>query len=277
MTVKEFATSLAGSLIDRDINRDDAVNHVLKITKTLTEDDLKEITEYTSEEDFTELSDSLAAYIKKKKSLAECFTAVKETATAEEGSESGLSVPEYDEEDITAFTSGNDFSDTREVAADDEVQEIILGDDSAIMEKTKLTAKAKVIFWAVAVLSLPLTAVAAALLLGLFVLTVVTVCAFIVLTFALVLVEVAGGGVCFFVGLIYGIVKIVGGMPGTGLFEMGVGFVCLGITLVLSYLTYAFATKTLPYILKEVLAFWGTVVRRVGLLIGKFREECNRL
>lgn len=276
MTVKEFATSLAGSLIDRDITRDDAVNHVLKITKTLTEDDLREITEYTSEEDFAELSDSLAAYIKKKKSLAECFTAVEETATAAEGSESGLAVPEEVEEDVSVPAEQN-LNDTREISADDEPQEIILGDDSAIMEKTVLTAKAKLIFWAVAVLSLPLTAVAAALLSGLFVLSVVTVCAFIVLAFALVLVEIAGGGVCFFVGLIYGIVKIVGGMPGTGLFEMGIGFVCLGITLVLSYLTYAFATKTLPYILKEVLAFWGTVVRRVGLLIGKFREECNRL
>ena len=73
MTVKDFSANLAASLMDRGISKEDAVSHVLTLAKTLTEDDLREITEYRSPEDFAELTESLADIIKKKNQSIICM------------------------------------------------------------------------------------------------------------------------------------------------------------------------------------------------------------
>lgn len=309
MTVKDFSANLAASLMDRGISKEDAVSHVLTLAKTLTEDDLREITEYKSPEDFAELTESLADIIKKKNLAkersvlrqekgagstfaeaggADADESLTKTRTVNTSSPSGDVTGEmpgvtrtFDVSKLSPLSEGA-MGDTRNTelpvkTAAEEPQEIILGDDSAIKEKTVMTPRGNAIFWCAAVLTSPLTLASAAVLAVLFVLSVCAICAFIALTFALVLAEVAAGGAGFFVGLIYGAVKIFGGYTGTGLYEMGIGVACIGLTMVLSFFTYGFAAKTLPYLLKEVLAFWGVVLRRIGHLTERFREECNRL
>lgn len=312
MTVKDFSANLAASLMDRGISKEDAVSHVLTLAKTLTEDDLREITEYKSPDDFADLTESLAEIIKKKnlakersvlrqeKGASRSFAGTEgadadtaadsltKTRTVTTPSPSGAVTGEmpgvtrtFDVSKTAPVPEGS-MGDTRNTilpvkTAAEEPQEIILGDDSAIKEKTVMTPRGNAIFWCAAVLTSPLTLASAAVLAVLFVLSVCAICALITFAFALVLAEVAAGGAGFFVGLIYGAVKIFGGYTGTGLYEMGIGVACIGVTMVLSFLTYGFAAKTLPYLLKEVLAFWGVALRRIGHLTERFREECNRL
>lgn len=281
MTVKDFASALVLSLTERGIGREDAVNHVLTLSKTLTEDDLREITEYRSPEDFTALSDSLAEIIKEKNEARkvreqENDAAVKTEESAKKPAVSDLpgATRTFDVSKLPEKTPSPE-KDARESAP--EPQEIILGDDSSIKEKPVMTARGKLIFWAIVLLTLPLSLTALGLCVILFVLSVCAICAFIVASFGLVLCEIAAGGAGFSVGLVYGILKIVNGYTGVGLYEMGIGVACLGVTLVIAFLTYCFATKTLPYLLREVLAFWGIAFRRLGLLTERFREECNKL
>lgn len=328
MTVKDFSALLASELMDRGISREDAASHVLTLAKTLTEEDLKEITQYKTCEDFEELTESLAEIIKAKnlrrraregaaaeksgeqapaagvKSEAPQKTAPKEPDTvtsptgafmaAEQGTALRSTKPV--EPDETADDSTRTFAvapakhtgpwaNTAENAPTSQIpamtttepQEIILGDDSTVKEKTVLTARGKTIFALSVLLTSPLWLAFSAATGILFLLSVCTVCAVIVMLFVLVLAEVAAGGGGFFVGLIYGAVKIFNGYTGTGLYEMGIGVACVGVTFVLSFLTYSVASKTMPNVLKDVLAFWGIAVRRLGQLIERFREECNKL
>ncbi len=287
MTVKEFAANLAASLMDEGISKEDAVNHVLTLSKTLSEDDLREIAEYKSAEDFSDLSQSLAEIIKKKNTAkkradarAKATEDLLKTKTVSVVTPLPGATRTFDVSSHTAAEEEPVAAPTQEIEVGvkaDEPQEIILGDDSYIKEKTIMTTRGKVIFWLISILTLPLSMTAAALIGVLFALSVCAVCGFIAVTFVLVLAEIAAGGSGFFVGFIYGIVKIFGGTPGTGLYEMGIGVACLGVTVILSFLTYSFAAKTLPYLLKELLAFWGIAVRRIALLIEHFREECNKL
>lgn len=308
MTVKEFAAALAMSLMDRGIEKEDAARHVITLTKTLTEDDLREITGYETPEEFRELSDSLSEIIKKKNKAkraehssfeaSEYFTGVAEAtdmpadmAKTRVNDISGVTgetktfavTRPFDRTSQNIKTDGANartqsftarFPDTD---ADTSGEGIILGDDSTVVEKTVLTARGKTFFALISVFTSPLWLTVAAFLFSLFALSVVAVCVFTCIAFALVIAEVAAGGAGFFVGLIYGILKIVGGLPGTGLYEIGIGIIITGVTAALSVLTYSFATRTLPFILKEVFLFWGVVVRRIGVLIERFREECNRL
>lgn len=327
MTVKDFSALLASELMDRGISREDAASHVLTLAKTLTEEDLKEITQYKTCEDFAELTESLAQIITAKKlrragegaaanqSGEKAQTqgvkseAVKATAPKEPGADTGhtgafgaaeqAAAPRSTkpaEPDETADDSTRTFAvtpakhtgpwaNTAENAPTSQIpamtttepQEIILGDDSTVKEKTVLTARGKTIFALSVLLTSPLWLAFSAATGILFLLSVCTVCAVIVALFVLVLAEVAAGGGGFFVGLIYGAVKIFSGYTGTGLYEMGIGVACVGVTFVLSFLTYSVASKTMPNVLKDVLAFWGIVVRRLGQLIERFREECNKL
>lgn len=310
MTVKEFTVELASALTELGVSERDAASHVLTLAKTLTEEDLREITEYKSPEDFSALTESLAEIIKSKNEAKRRAAMEKEKAAmrreAPPPSDSLMKTravpissaqsdkysplreqPDDSTRTFSAAKIGNipdsppstDTQITPIWANDrtDEPQEIILGDDSAIKEKTVLTKRGKTIFALIALLTSPLSLAACAVMLALFLLSVCTVCIFIAVVFVLVLAEVACGGCTFFVGLIYGAVKLFGGYAGTGLYEMGLGVICFGITVVLSYFTYKLSTKALPILLRDVLAFWGTFLRRVGHMVERLREECNRL
>ncbi len=63
---KAFAAELARSLAHRGVDRDSAIKHAVSLVRTFDEDDLKEISAYTCAEDFSELSDRLADFIKEK-------------------------------------------------------------------------------------------------------------------------------------------------------------------------------------------------------------------
>ena len=66
MTLKAFAVTLANSLISRGIDKETAVSTVLRITRSITEEDKAEIGAYQSADDFSELSDEIMRTVAQK-------------------------------------------------------------------------------------------------------------------------------------------------------------------------------------------------------------------
>lgn len=288
MNIKDFAATLAAELCSRGISRDDAMKHALTLIKTLTEDDIREITEYRTAEDFAELSDSLAELINEK-NQRRIANDTPQTANV------NVSVGEA--EDIGAtrsykivpsavFNTAEDMAQTvvgDAVTSDAlvlelaEEQEIYLEEGGAIREKVVLTPRGRGFFIAVSVLTSPLWICLAAVVLALFGLSIAAVCLMIAFAMCLVCVETAGGGILTLVGIIWGVSRMFVGTVGIGLYEVGLGIVIGGASLALGILTYNFATVTLPYLLRHLISFEGYCLRHVGPLLDRMREECNRL
>ncbi|MBQ4067230.1 MAG: hypothetical protein IJD22_06260 [Clostridia bacterium] len=165
---------------------------------------------------------------------------------------------------------------------DEDGQEIYLHEeeeeaDDVEKPKTVLTSRGKAFFWGIAVATSPVTIVAALLVLAVFALGIVTVCASMVLCLLLVCAFAVAGSALALVGIIYGGIEIVSGHIGIGLYEIGLGICCGGLALCLGILTFNLAVVALPYVLKQVITFEGYCLKRVGPMLERFREECNGL
>lgn len=163
------------------------------------------------------------------------------------------------------------------VIPEDGEQEIYLDEGDEEEGRVALTKRGRAFFWSIAVLTSPVTIVVSLLVLLVFALGIATVCALIAGVFVLVCAEAVAGGGFTLVGLIYGAIEIVGGCLGTGIYEMGLGICCGGIALAVGILTYNVATVALPYALRQLIAFEGYALKRVGPMLDRFREECNKL
>lgn len=157
-------------------------------------------------------------------------------------------------------------------------QEIYLDEETDEKpERTVLTKRGKAFFWGIAVATSPVTVLISLIVLSVFALGIAAVCAVIALTLVLVCAEAVLGSGLTLVGVIYGAIEIISGHPGIGIYEIGLGICCGGLALCLGILTYNLAVLGLPYILKQLLTFEGYCLKRVGPMVERFREECNRL
>ena len=163
----------------------------------------------------------------------------------------------------------------------DDKTEIYVADDdedySDEEEKVTLTKRGKGFFWGIAVATSPFTLVIALLVLCVFAIGIVAVCAFIGVALVTVCAEAVAGSGLALVGIIYGAIEIVSDNMATGIYEIGLGICCGGLALCLGILTYNFAVVVLPYFLRQLIAFEGYCLKRVGPMLNRFREECNRL
>ena len=165
----------------------------------------------------------------------------------------------------------------KESYADDAVQEIYLDEEGIEDEKVVLTKRGKAFFWGITVSLSPILLIVCLLVLGVFAFGIVAMCALIGAAIMLVCGEAVAGFGLAFVGIIYGVIEIVGGNVGIGIYEIGFGLCCGGLFLALGILTYNLAVVVLPYVLKQLISFEGYFIKRVGPLVNRFREECNRL
>lgn len=392
MDVKTFATLLSKELVDRGIPGEIAVKHAVSLVRTFDEEDLREISAYTSASEFEDLSDSLCELIRSKElsgkkapapapvanlpeedvrvatgtfprvtkeepSVPDTATKeipvippkgqtqVPDTATKEipivgavpmgatieipvVSQGAPAEVPDTATREIPVITpvpdgatreipvvGGDNSMATREFKVESEQSDEATrsfsvikseeapsgGNDTTLLipvvnpsdelpqeiyldeqndekpEKTVLTKRGKAFFWGIAVATSPLTILLALLVLAVFAFGIVAVCAVIAMTFVLVCAEAVLGSGLTLVGIIYGAIEIVQGHPGIGIYEIGLGICCGGLALCLGILTYNLAVLGLPYLLKQLLSFEGYCLKRVGPMLERFREECNRL
>lgn len=295
MKIKDFATSLADELCSRGITRDEAMKHTLTLIKTLTEDDIREISEYSSSADFCELSDSLAELIIEKRRKKENGSHINEEARSEKNAERTGRANDIRVSDISDIgaTRSFDIAPHRSPAADDPaaapprntavssndpvVQEIYLEEGAAIREKVVLTPRGRAFFISIAVLTSPLWICLSALVLAVFGLSIAAVCILIVATLGTVCIETACGGVLTLVGLIWGIAQIFSSHIGIGIYEIGLGVIIGGVSLGAGILIYNFSVVVLPRFLRNLISFEGYCIRHVVPMLDRMREECNRL
>ena len=391
--VKTFATLLSKELVDRGIPGEIAVKHAVSLVRTFDEEDLREISSYTSASEFEDLSDSLCELIRSKelsgkkpittpavpnpviefpdddvKIATGTFpkatkeqppvpdtatrevpvippkgqTAVPDTATKEipvipmgatieipvvsqgapatvpdgatreipivgavsdaatkeipiVGADNSMATREFSVDPVLADdktisfqpikaeeipSGGNDTTLVIPVVDPSEElpQEIYLDEETDEKpERTVLTKRGKAFFWGIAVATSPVTVLISLIVLSVFALGIAAICAVIALTLVLVCAEAVLGSGLTLVGVIYGAIEIISGHPGIGIYEIGLGICCGGLALCLGILTYNLAVLGLPYILKQLLTFEGYCLKRVGPMVERFREECNRL
>lgn len=273
MNVKEFAVSLTDSLIERGIDREKAVSNVIKLTHTLTEEDLREVASYRTAADFKPLTDSLCRLITQEAAEATAAYKIEEAERAVqslEGDTKYISVPKKTEAEL---------AQTKKIetpTAPDRGDEISGKAHYTERAEVRLTDRGKRFFIAIAVLTTPLWVLAAVLFSGVFLLCVVSVCALIAASLVLMCAVVVGGTLSCLVGVIYGITQMFTSV-GIGIYEIGVGLAAAGLCVVLSVLIYHFATLVLPFLLRQLFTFFRQTLSRVPAALDRFREECNRL
>ena len=104
---------------------------------------------------------------------------------------------------------------------------------------------------------------------------IVTISALIVLCIGVLVAEIAVGSVIALIGLIYGASQIFLSLP-VGLFEIGLGVVVIGITMFVGILTYNFAVRFLPFLLRQYIRFTKFFRRFLQDLYYYLKGECYR-
>lgn len=295
MNIDTFSAGLIQSLAVRGIDRQTASEYTRTLIRTLTEEDLREIAGYRTGEDFTALSESMAKLIREKavpKATARSDMDTKVIRTPPQPTDAGTHHP-LDRNMEHTRTSLPPVHLEKAVPArkiPDEMEHTKVGVPVKEKEKEEhplwkeevtrqgfvpLTSRGKAVFWTTVILTLPLTATFCALLLFIFVLCFLTVCALIAASFLLIGGEVVAGTAGFLVGVIYGIIQICTTSAGIGIYEIGLGIICAGAALALGVLTYYLATRGLPYILRQELLFGRYFLRQVKPMINRWREGCN--
>ena len=297
MKIDTFSAQLVQSLTARGIDEQTAAAYVGTLIRTLTEEDLREITEYRTREDFVSLSDSLEKLIREK--TAPRHPA--DTANMRAKAEHTETIRPTDVETRQPLRTDNLQHTKTGMQPVRRSGSVAVPKHSEKMEHTRigapvpgseeqplweeeleprgfvpLTPRGKAFFWGMLILTLPLSLSFCALLLLVFALCFLTVCALIVASFLLIGGEVVAGTACFLVGVIYGIIQICTTSVGIGIYEIGLGIICAGVFLALGVLTYYLAVRGLPYILRQELLFARYFLRQVKPTLNRWREECNK-
>lgn len=294
MTLKAFAVSLANTLIARGIEKDKAVSTVLRITRSLSEEDQREIDGYNSTEDFAQLTDALVRLIEdeeraeiiadassepvvtdnrvstKKVSVQHSAPAAENPAMAQTKKADAIHTP--------APAPAADEPTRTDISAAAEINTDPKSNTGHYTEyhKTELTSRGAKFFWTFFILLLPLIGLAFLAFFGIFALCMLSVCALIAVCFIILAATVIAGSIICLVSLIYGVVQMFAS-PGIGIYEVGLGIVSSGLTVLLSVLVYLVGTRVLPYLLKQLLAFTGHTLGQIPGIWDRAREECNKL
>lgn len=294
MTLKAFAVSLANTLIARGIEKDKAVSTVLRITRSLSEEDQQEIANYNAPEDFAQLTDALVRLIEDEEraeiiadASAEPVVTDNRTTTKKVSVQHAAPAPE--DPAMAQTRKANAIQKQSPVTAADEPTRTDISTAAEAhtdpksntghyteYKKTELTSRGAKFFWTFFVLLLPLIGLAFLAFFGIFALCVLSVCALIVICFMVLAAAVIAGSIICLVSLIYGIIQMFASL-GIGLYEVGLGIVASGLTVLVSVLVYLVGTRVLPYLLKQLLAFTGHTLGQLPGIWDRAREECNKL
>lgn len=350
--MKAFAVALANSLIVKGIDKETAVKNVLKITRSLSEDDFKEIASYNGPEDFVPLTDALTKLIDDEKRAEIIREAVAQPVVvtdsnyntkqinaqrpaaniksdpmaetkaintvparkpaidtmAETKQINAVHTADFKRADpdsmaetrpVTTVNTSNfqkirqnsmaetrqadaiPVANTRRAPTEDSAKPASPASDFAPphyteYKKTKLTQRGAKFFWTIFALTLPLIALAFIVYFGIFALCVVSVAALIVGCFILMCGIVIAASLSCLVSLIYGVTQMFVSL-GIGIYEIGLGVVVCGLAMIASVLVYLLATRVLPYLLRQLVAFNRHTLGQLPTIVDRAREECNRL
>lgn len=291
MNIETFSAQLTQSLTSRGIDGQTAVTYVKNLLRTLTEEDLREITGYRTREDFAPLSDSMAALIREKtaplpEERADTHTKVIRTGPIRPTDVEDRQPVQSDRLQHTRTgmqpvravdpPAPDDMEHTKIGPPVPGTEEPLWGEEVGKRGFVPLTSRGKAFFWGILLATLPLSLCFVTMMAFIFGLCFLMVCVLIAASFLLIGGEVVAGTASFLVGVIYGIIQICTTSVGIGIYEIGLGIICAGVFLALGVLTYYLAVRGLPYVLRQELLFTRHLLRQVKPMINRWREECNK-
>jgi len=86
----------------------------------------------------------------------------------------------------------------------------------------------------------------------------------------------ASGAAVSLVGIVYGIIRLFDEMA-VGLYEIGLGVLVAGITMLAGILMYNAAIRLFPFLMRELYVLFRFVVRKLKELFFYLRRECSKL
>lgn len=168
-------------------------------------------------------------------------------------------------------------SDSPRSMADSFTDETLIMDSSAFKkilspEEEKRIKNNKILFWTSLVLTSPIWIVALLVVAVIFGVMFFAVGA---LTLACVLLMVgsvaAGTGIALF-GIIYGITQL--SVRPIGLYEIGLGIMIAGVTMIVGILLYNFIIRVMPIIYKYIIKFTKFTINKIIELFEYIKKEC---
>lgn len=130
-------------------------------------------------------------------------------------------------------------------------------------------------FWALFILTLPITTPLAIVVCVLFGLAYILLTAVIVALALAMVCTVAFGTALALIGIIYGATKCISSTP-IGIFEIGFGIAVGGVTMLLALLLYNAAIRFAPRLYKYITEFAKFVFSKISELYYTLKKECGR-
>lgn len=288
-----FLDGLKTSLVNRGIPPEVAAKHVASLGRTFTEDDLTEIESIRSQSEIDQIADSIAAIIHKNKNprtSSQTDQPVRETADAPD-------MPKASIEEVPAKPAGQPVRETAAASAEPAVrpqpiqqaspaqhaydaEPVRYAQNSADFFKTPegkdKTTKGVAIFWAVFLLTLPLTLALLAVILAVFGIVFLGLIVMIIGLVLGMIAVVAVGSCTALIGIIYGITQIFTFMA-AGIYEIGLGVMIGGGVLLAGIILYNLAIRFLPWVMKWVTVLFTYVFGQIRNLFYLARRECYKL
>lgn len=128
------------------------------------------------------------------------------------------------------------------------------------------------IFWCVS----PLTAILAVIFFAIFGFMYVAVALCIIALVVALIAVISAGAVISLISFIYGIIKLFSVVP-EGVYEIGLGFVVMGITMFIGIAIYNIAVRLLPLVFPCIKKLYGYTVIQIKTLYYYLKEECCKL
>ncbi len=182
----------------------------------------------------------------------------------------------HEEAEVTRIFSTDDIPVSPDLMVDkDDLRTVDVREPKKHKKQKKEKVKGSPLFWALFILTLPITLPLLIVISALFGILYVTVTALIVTFAAAMIATVACGTALALIGIIYGATQCFKAVP-IGLFEIGVGIAVGGVTMLVSVLLYNIAVRFVPKLYKLINRLGAHVFGGIGNLYTNLKKECGK-
>lgn len=302
MDISVFKRSLCNALVERGVAPETAQHHVTALIKTFTDDDIAEISAYSAANTTSavaSIADSISEVLLEK-APAE---APKNEKSAKPISESDAITAEFSAQRSKATASSPKAEKPRPVSERPLREKRREPNGYASGEKSNRSAaraeapkkqvtkpkrapkpshqateneQGKKKFWTIFWCVSPITAFLAVVFFAAFGFMYAAVAACMIALVVALIAVIAAGSVISLISFIYGIIKLFSVVP-EGIYEIGLGFVVMGITMFVGIAIYNIAVRLLPLVFPCIKKLYGYTMIQIKTLYYYIKEECCKL
>lgn len=180
---------------------------------------------------------------------------------------------DYVSPDLSAFSSGDPQDAPAQIDDGGKVIEEIDIDKIYEESKSKI-GKGSVLFWVIAVLTLPITLPLFISVMALFGFMYLAITLLVTSTFIAIFATAISGSALTLSAFVYGALQVRTGLFPIGIYEIGLGLCAAGITLIVSIIFYVLSLKLLPILYKYLTKLLSLFLNGLLTLIAKIQKEC---